>query len=365
MNAAHTPPLAEIRTAACALTFDPGAGNLRRLVLRDGERRIEPLHAAPWLDEPPSRLPPDLPPVERRLSGDFFCAPFGPSDVEPAPPHGWAANDCWELVRASGGLIEARLFRRTMGATIRKRLALSEDAPLLLQEHFVSGGDGGLTVAHHPMFRLEGRGRLSCSPKRAALTPETPLEPGRERLACPARSADLARFPGSDGSEVDLTDLPIGSAHEDFVTLVEEPGSALGWTALLREAEDDVAFVLKDSAVLPVTMLWHSNGGRDRAPWSGRHRGVLGIEDGCAAGAAGHAAALEPNPVSDEGAATALALEPGTEHRVAHAIGALARPEGWTRVADIRLEGDRLILIGDGGAPRELPFPADFFETRN
>ena len=92
---------------------------------------------------------------------------------------------------------------------------------------------------------------------------------------------------------------------------------------------------------------------------------MLGIEDGCAAGAAGHAAALGPNPVADEGAATALPLGPDAEHRVAHAIGALSRPEGWTRVAGIRLEGDRLILTGDGGAPRDLPFPPDFFERRN
>ena len=95
--------------------------------------------------------------------------------------------------------------------------------------------------------------------------------------------------------------------REDFITLVEADHGGPGWTALARHAEQDLVLVLKNPVELPVTMLWFSNGGRDYAPWSGRHVGVLGIEDGRAA--VGHAASLGDNWLKQEGVATAVAVK--------------------------------------------------------
>ncbi|MDJ1017659.1 MAG: hypothetical protein QNJ35_14215 [Paracoccaceae bacterium] len=348
-------------TSAGRLSVDPGIGNIRHLSFVSGDRQIEPLHTAPWVEDPEILSDAGILPVERRLSGDFFCAPFGASDLEDAPAHGWPANSAWNVGRAGAGSISLTLAREVMGAKIVKTLRLARDAPLLYQEHTISGGSGGLTLAHHPMIRLGGRGRLSCSTKCAVLTADQPLEPGRHRLAIGARSEGLAHVPGTDGSDIDLTDLPIGDRHEDFATLVEAPGAVLGWTAVVREAEDDVVFVLKDPCVLPVTMLWHSNAGRDYAPWNGRHHGVLGIEDGCAAGSAGHRAALGPNPIADEGVPTALQLAPDQSHRVAHVIGVIPRPDGWSSVRSITVSGGILFIEGDHGASVELPFVSGFF----
>ncbi|MEM8822775.1 MAG: hypothetical protein AAGF30_04110 [Pseudomonadota bacterium] len=346
------------------LAVDLGLGNIRRLELVDGERILVPLHHAPWLDEPEVQANDTLPPVERNLSGDFFCAPFGASDLDDAPTHGWPANSAWDLAESDGTSHRMLLRRPVMGARIEKRQRLAPDAPLLYQIHTIEGGTGDLTVAHHPMVRLAGTGRFFTSPKAAALTPDTPLEPGRARLACPAQHVDLATFPGADGRPVDLTDLPIGQRHEDFVTLVEAAEVPLGWSAVMREVEDDIVFILKDPATLPVTMLWHSNGGRDYAPWNGRHRGVLGIEDGCAAGAGGHRAALAPNPVAAMGVPTALPLAPERTHRIGHVIGAIAQPPGWTRIDAIRIENMELVLIGDAG-DRRLPFDPTVFGKEN
>ncbi len=355
-------PWVRIASPAGELAVDPAIGNLRRLELSDGTRRLSPLATAPWVGQVAAELPKDLPAVERSLAGDFFCAPFGASDVEDAPPHGWSANSPWCIADCGYRRLEGTLDRPVMGARLRKVLQLAPDAPLLLQEHWIEGGSGSLTVAHHPMVSIAGQGKFTCSPKRVALTPEAPLEPGRNRLACPAEAQELTRFPGTGGDAVDLTALPIGEAHEDFVTLVEADHSGLGWSAVLRETEDDIVFFLKDPKILPVTMLWHSNGGRDHAPWNGRHRGVLGVEDGCAAGASGHRAAQGPNPVAATGVPTHLTLGPGVHHRIAHVTGAIARPPGWSRVADIYLADDRLILTGDTGGTRHLPFPVGFFE---
>jgi len=361
VGAVRQSELISIKTAFARVAVDAGVGNLRELNFAVRGQTLVPLHTAPWLDEPADTLPKDLLPVERHLAGDFFCAPFGASDVEPAPAHGWTANSRWDLVEQTDASLTLKLRKTVLGSNIHKVLRPATDAPLLYQTHLIKGGAGSLTVAHHPMVRVGSRGCFSCSPKRAVLAAEEAFETGRNRLELSARTNDLTCVAGTNGLPVDLTHLPIGDAHEDFVTLVEDAENTVGWSAVLRDTEDDIVFILKDPRVLPVTMLWHSNGGRDYAPWNGRHRGVLGIEDGCAAGASGHAAALVPNAVSAEGVSTALALGPDRVHRIAHVIGAVQRPSAWSRVSEITLSGAVLTITGDAGDPITLPFDPDFF----
>lgn len=345
-----------------ALTLDPSLGNLRGLRFWDGRQWIDPLHSAPWLDEVAIHSCEDIPLVERHLSGDFLCAPFGISDS--APIHGWTANSAWRIeeVMQSGQQAEARLSlgRPVMGAEVTKQLRLRRGEPLLYQAHRLSGGEGALTLAHHPMVHMASGGQLSFSPKRLALTGPKPPEPGRNWLQYPAETTDLTAFPGRDGP-VNLHHYPPETGHEDFLTLVEAEGNTLGWTAVVRAKEDDLIFVLRDAEVLPVTMLWYSNGGRDYAPWNGRHTGVLGIEDGRTPGDAGHAMAAGENPVSRAGVPSHLPLAPDRVHTVRHVIGAVPRPEGWRSVTDISIDQNTLRLTGDDGGVLCLPFDGRFF----
>lgn len=345
-------------TSAGRVALEPEIGNIRVLKFRVGDRTLAPLHTAPWADDPALVNDPETDPLEARLAGDFLCAPFGAADLDGGPPHGWTANSRWRLIDERAGGMTFELDRDVMGARVTKTLALAPDAPILYQTHLIEGGVGRLTIAHHPMIRLGSRGRFSTSPKRAALTPEVPLVPGRHRLALGQRATDLTRIPAEEGGTVDLRDLPIADRHEDFIALVEAPGASMGWSAIVREAEADIFFVLKDPDVLPLTMLWHSNGGRDFPPWNGRHRGVVGIEDGCTAGAAGHRAALVPNPISDEGVPSALTL--GGTIRIAQVTGALPRPEGWTEIADITTSDGRLTLWDVSGAEQSMPYDTGF-----
>ncbi|MDX1743897.1 MAG: hypothetical protein R3186_09925 [Ruegeria sp.] len=347
-------------TPSGRVTVDPLIGNIRKLEFQVGGRSLSPLHNAPWADDADTLADKSLPPVEASLCGDFFCAPFGNTDVDDTPIHGWTANSRWRRLSCTQETLSFGLERRVMGAQVSKTLTLAGNAPLLYQTHEITGGEGQLTVAHHPMIRLSGSGTLSVSQKRAAITPDTALEAGRNRLALGHRADDISCFPAEGGGTVDLHHLPIADRHEDFVTLVEAADSDLGWTAIIRDTEDDIIFVLKNPDILPLTMLWHSNGGRDYSPWNGRHRGVLGIEDGCAAGAAGYLAALGPNPISDEGVPTALTL--GRRIRIAHVIGAVPRPKGWARIQAITAENDQLTLSEAGGASLALPFDTDFLK---
>jgi hypothetical protein len=366
MDMMHTPHMQpegafSATTKICEVAVDPSVGNIPKLVFHWQGRTLEPLHRAPWIEQ--DGLPDAMPPVDRLLSGDFLCAPFAMGDVEPSPLHGWTANSAWSLINQDAGALVLQLDRKVMGATITKRVEPGMNAPLLYQTHNISGGSGGITLAHHPMTRVMGGARLFCSPKRIAITPDTAIVEGSHCFALGARAHDLRAIPASGGGTVDITQLPIASGTEDFITLVEAENSTLGWTAVIREAFDDIVFVLKDPRVLPVTMLWHSNGGREDAPWDGRHQGVLGIEDGIAAGAAGHKAALGDNPIRRTGVATALELSEETTHRIAHVIGAVPRPVGWDEVTDITVEDEVLRLYGRMGQDIRLPFKNGFFSA--
>ena len=341
--------------------IDPTIGNIPKLQFRIQGREITPLHTAPWVREPGALDETTCPPVEQHLAGDFLCAPFGLSNVEDAPPHGWPANSSWTVQSHATNELHLCLDRPVMGARIENIVHLAGDASLLYQTHLIKGGEQGLTIAHHPMVRLQSTGKLCTSPKQAILTPTTPLEPGRHKLANGIATNNLKAIPGSDSKPVDLTTLPIADRHEDFATLIEAPGQQLGWTAILRHSEDDIVFFLKDPKILPVTMTWHSNAGRNYPPWNGRHHGVIGIEDGCAAGSDGHRAALNDNPISAYGVPTALPLAANTIHRIAHVIGAICRPEGWNEISDIEISGETLIFHEVEGAKITLPFRAGFF----
>ncbi|MEI4486468.1 hypothetical protein V8J36_09715 [Frigidibacter sp. MR17.14] len=345
-----------LRVAGAEVEIDLGRGVLTDLAFSFGDRVIRPLHRAHWVGGP---VPEGLAPVEAGLEGDFLSAPFGRDDIAPGGPiHGPAANSRWQVLHEAPGLLELELVAPVRGARIVKRLRLGSGA--LVTEHEIRGGAGHLSLAHHPMLRFSAPGWLSYSAKRAVLTGQG-VEPGRHRLAVAARGTDLRAVPGVAGP-CDLTRWPweaeVGAGHEDFCTLVEAPGAALGWTAAVRPDEDDLVLILKDPATLPVTMLWLSNGGRDRAPWDGRHLGVIGIEDACTAGDEGNrAAASGRNRVAAEGVATALPLGEGVLHRTWHAICALPRPAGWERLASVAPAPGGVTLTSEGGEQRAVTLP--------
>jgi hypothetical protein len=251
-----------------------------------------------------------------------------------------------------------------MGAAVDKILSLRDGHPFLYQEHVFHGGEGGMPVAHHAMTVMRDGGRLAFSPKRLALTPDQPLEPdparGRYRLAYPARSTDLHAFPSVSGP-TDLADYRTGRRTEDFVTLVEADHAGPGWTAVARRAERDLVLVLKNPAELPVTMLWLSDGGRDYAPWNGRHLGVLGIEDGRTA--VGHSASLGDNPLRREGVATSFALSPGGRIAFRQVIGGLWLDNGAVPPSGLSFSGDTLIAGFADGTSVTAPFDAAFLRA--
>ncbi len=331
--------------------FEPACGFLCDLEVTDEGATLAPLHKAPWADETP---PPGAPAHLARLRGDFLCAPMGPA---PDGLHGLTANGHWQVMPSPPGTLRAVLDGAVNGATVIKEAQVQDGHPFLYQRHLFIGGNGALPVATHAMVALPDGAKLSFSRKRWFETPATAQESdparGRSALAYPCRAEDPAEFPAADGSTVNLYRYPWRPAHEDFVSAIEDPAATLGWTAVVRPAQQDLFLSLKNPRVLPMTMLWHSNGGRDYPPWNGRHRGCLGVEEGAALPNLGLSAQETPDPLGAAGQPGLLRLDPAGTVEIRHILGALHWPSGQT-VAGVRLEDDLLTVTGDWGAERRV-----------
>ena len=352
-----------------SVTVDLRVGHVREFSAEQGGCTVRPLHTAPWVEDEAIGQDDTIPPNIRWLSGDFFCAPFGLNDLEQGPPHGWSANSEWEHLSTErqGEAVTARfaLKRKILGARLEKHFTLRDGHPFLYEHHIFFGGEGRIPVANHAITRFgQAGGRLSFSPKAWGETPAKPLEgdPGRGRsaLAYPARFEDFSRLPRADGSFADLREYPPAERHEDFVMLVEAPGNALGWAAAVRRDSEEIFLSLKNPADFPITMLWFSNGGRDYAPWNGRHIGVLGIEEGRTYGGAGHRASIADNLLAKAGIPTALDLDPAGSVSVRNIIGGIVLPQGWQSVEAVEPAGGGVRLVNNVGASLEVPCDIDF-----
>ena len=349
-----TAPLA-LSAEGISFVFDPRGGVLDALRVADEGAEVAPLHRAPWVGAAEA-LPPEAPPHQGWLRGDYLCAPMGAS---PQGLHGAPANGDWRVMPTGApGTLRAVLEGEVQGATVVKELSVTGGQPFVYQRHLFIGGAGRLPVCNHAMVSVPNGAKLSFSRKRWFETPATAPEGdparGRSTLAYPRRAEDGAEFPTAAGGTVNLHRYPWAERAEDFVAAVEDPASRLGWTAVVRPVEGDLFLSLRDPARLPMTMLWHSNGGRDYAPWNGRHVGCLGIEEGAALPMLGLSAAEVPDPLTAAGQPALLALEPEGTAEVRHIIGAIRWPSGQA-VAGVMLEGDVLTVTGDWGAERRLP----------
>ncbi len=347
--------------------FDPDGGRIDDLIIEtpDSEKPLRPLHRAPWVDDA-ENLPDTIAPVERRLAGDFFCAPFGNQPGQPI--HGWTANGQWTPDGVStdeDGAVTARyvLEKAVNGARVEKQLALQPGHPFLYQCHRFTGGSGHLPIAHHAMIRVPGGARLSFSDKRFGITPADPLENdparGQSLLAYPQRFTTLSKVATADGGAADATRYPFRDTHEDIVVLTEAtPG--IGWSAALAAEDGFLFFAIKDARRLPETLLWMSNGGRHYAPWLSRHTHVLGIEEAATSCHIDGHFTSTPDP-DENGLATGLTLGTGEAMDIRYGFGAIAVPPGWTQVVDIQLARKTLTLIDVGGGKRTLPFDDTHF----
>lgn len=325
------------------------------------DRSVEPLSVAPWAEEAV-----EGPPIIQALRGDFFCMPFGDSGEaylgEDHPLHGETANGQWVFDATNQNTIDLVLETRARPTKVYKTVRCGERA--VYQRHVVLGLKGPMCYGHHAMVRFQTPGKISCAPYSwGQVFPgpfEDPEKGGYSSLLSGAGFHELESVPTANGELTDLTIFPARAGFEDLVQIAADPRQALGWTAVTFPEEGYAYFQLKDTRVLPSTVLWFSNGGRHYAPWSGRHRSVVGLEETCSYFHLGLRGSVAPNPLQRHGVRTFFDFDPSLPLEVKTTFGVVAIPTGFQRVAHIAVTGRGIVLIDDAGVRVERDLDVAF-----
>ena len=264
-----------------------------------GSRIVQPFAVAPWANDAPERLA-TLPPLLRRLRGEWPCVPFGmpvprrdlPADwmaglhdgaIPDDQPHGTAAGSPWSLLQADPATLRLGIDLPPPHPIARLERVVSADpkhAALHMSLSVIPREDTALPIGLHPTFALPpeaGAAQLVFPPSARAWTFPTQTEPGISRVLPDQRNVVLDAVRLSDGGSVDVTRLPLPFATEELLLVT----GAAGTVDLVNHSTGTRVSLRWDPIVFPCCLLWLSNRGRTAYPWNGRFLAV-GVEPVCA-----------------------------------------------------------------------------------
>jgi len=340
-------------------------GHLAPVTFRTSAGDIQPFSIAPWADEP---LPANTPDLLKTLRGDFFCAPFGgngtPWRGEQHPPHGETASSKWQSPQITSPAPGVHRFEATRPQTIRpgtahKQLELRDGETNIYLRHTLSGMSGSMCLGHHAMIKCpDGEpGHIGLSPYRAGqVFPdqfEDPTIGGYSALKQGAKFENLREVPLISGEPADVTRYPARDGFEDLVMVTARARQQPAWSTISFPAQGYLWFSLRDVNVLKSTVLWMSNGGRHYAPWNGRHRRVIGIEDVTANFHHGLAESAKPNDRAKAGLPTHLRLTPRKSTVVNYIMGIVPIPKDFDGVKSVRFKKNEVTFVASSGASVE------------
>ncbi|OAM88104.1 hypothetical protein OH491_06275 [Termitidicoccus mucosus] len=347
-------------------------GFMAPVEFRSGRRVVSPYAIPHWAGAKHSGAQGSL----AALRGDAFCLPFGankrPWRGERHPSHGNIFQGNWNHVATGAADGAATLVLEadtgTRPGKVRKEVTLRDGHTVVYQRHVISGMTGRMSFGHHATLVFPERERSGAIGMSRVLFGRThdagfehPAAGGYTSLRPDAVFRSLRRVPRSDGTWADLTSYPTEAGFENLVLLASDPALPLAWTTVTFADEGWLWFSLKRPSELTCTLFWMSNGGRHYAPWNGRHRRRLGLEEVTAL-PEGLYEAARPNVFSRAGVATCREFRGDRPLAVRSAAGVCAIPRGFDRVKDVVLRAGRIRLTAVSGAVAETRFDGRFFD---
>ena len=254
---------------------------------------VQPFAVAPWADDDPQQLA-TLPPILRRLGGEWPCVPFG----NPGPslpdrwlagldrdltqtdpwPHGFSANHRWRLLVNSGTEIMLSITYPDDHPvqSLTRVIAKGPDLSLNISLTIKMRKPARLPLGLHPVFALPdtpGMARLRFSALRSVHSFPIAVEPGQSVLRPNQQTPDLNRMETISGATFDVTRLPLAVDAEELLMVEGHDGCV----DLTNHQQGYRTTLNWNKEAFPSCLLWISNGGRKSYPWNGRFR-AIGIE---------------------------------------------------------------------------------------
>jgi len=333
---------------------------------------VNPFFIPPWWNE--AKVEVDE--VINVLRGDFFCFPFGggedPFHKISYPVHGNTACDPWDFVelREEKEKTEIVLSQdlQIKGGRVKKIIGLGAHEPVIYINHVVEGFQGKIPLGNHPTLKLpdrEGAGIIDISAPVAGFTTPEPFEDpkngGYSLLKPDTEITDRSKVLCINGECADLTRYPTPGGFEDLAMFISDSRLDFAYTAVTVPEKGYLYFQLKDPRVLAQTIFWMSNGGRHYAPWNGRVRSVLGIEEVTSFFAYGVKRSIEQNLFLDRGYPTTVAMDGKSPVPIKLIMGLVAIDTSFKGVQDIiRKDAHTVTITGKGGERIDVPCRVDF-----
>lgn len=297
-------------------------------------RSVRPFHTAPWLNEPGAS---DLVGLLAGLQGEWPCVPFGYPISAPNWPAGWDGRiEDTALVTDVHGYGSAAKWR--FDGMTETKISMSVDYPdnhtirrlgrIVRPDPNASALDIELTIhartACYEPLGLHGCFALPELAHNAILEPgdfavgrthPLTIEPTAPIFQSNMTFKSLSEVVSHTGETIDASRLPFVKKGEDLLQLDGIDGH---FAMTVPESGYRVTFDW-DQHILPSVLLWYSNQGRAASPWNNRHR-CIGIEPICSPFGLSPDMARSETPISRDGTATCVNLDPNSPMTISYRI---------------------------------------------
>jgi hypothetical protein len=321
---------------------------------------IQPYYINPWhgegrkLDEP----------CFVALRGDFFCLPFGGAQTWRGTTfntHGDPVARTWKLLDVSSrnGVtsLAIALKMTSIPGRVTRFVHLVDGQNVVYDTNVVDGLTGRYSVGHHATLAMpEQEGSVLIGHPAMKLMHTNPVDTGDpaqgryQAIATDQPFASLSRVPTvfKEPAYADCSSLPARRGFTDIVGMVNRARPNPAWWTATYTAQGFVWFAMKDSAVLPMSMMWIANRGRHNAPWCGRNL-CLGMEDIRGYFACGQGPSAAPNFLSKQGVPTTMAFSAKQPTAIHYLQGVVKAPRGFGRVKSTTFAPGKVTFIDQAG----------------
>ncbi len=325
----------------------------------DTDAPLQPYYISPWQGEGTKQDEPVL----QTLRGDFFCLPFGGNPSWKGENHRVHGETSYRRWRKSGFIKAGGItgLTLTMEPKVRpgkvaKRIALCDGENVVYLQHTLTGFSGRMPLGHHATLAPPPCGQLHVSTSPLLFGQTSPRAAGQTAdseyyaLAANERFKHLRRVPTiwKDAPYTDCSVFPAREGFVDILSVYAKPSRQPAWTCAVAPDAGYLWFALKDSSVLPTTVMWMENRGRHGAPWNG-HNCCIGLEDVCGYHAEGLKASVLKNDISAEGIQTSIPLSKRTPTVVNCIQGAVRIPRKFDRVTRVQFGNGEVTFTSRSG----------------
>ncbi len=252
---------------------------------------------------------------------------------------------------------------------VTKILRLVDGHNAVYSQHILEGFTGKMCLGHHATLDPHGEGdtlRISTSPSSLVL--QTPISAGRKitESIMPWTQTKLSKnwkkSQPCGESTLSMTDyLSRRRGFVDIVQVYAKKKKKPGWVCAVYPKEGFLWYALKDSHILPSTVIWMENHGRHYSPWNGRNC-CIGLEDVCAYLSLGLRDSCRKNRASEKGIPTYLTLSEKRPTMVNYIEGAAKIPKGFDKVRKVKVGQGEVTFLSYSEKSVTVPlFPGSYY----